>query len=67
MQLENQHNGSVKYQYASKLTHRALVKMEGEDGRSFLQGFVTADVEDEEREEGAAFYSMMLNAQVGGF
>lgn len=39
--------------------------MEGEDGRSFLQGFVTADVEEEEREEGRAFYSMMLNAQVG--
>lgn len=65
MQLENQCNGSVQCQYASQLTHRALVKMEGEDGRSFLQGFVTADVEDEEREEGRAFYSMMLNAQVG--
>ena len=39
--------------------------MEGEEGRSFLQGFVTADME-EEREEGRAFYSMMLNAQVCG-
>ena len=49
--------------YACVLSHRSLVKMEGEEGRSFLQGFVTADLE----EEGGgrrAVYSMMLNAQV---
>jgi folate-binding protein YgfZ len=36
--------------------------MEGEEGKSFLQGFVTGDME-EERGVGRAFYSMMLNAQ----
>ena len=38
--------------------------MEGEEGKRFLQGLVTANME-EERETGTAFYSMMLNAQVG--
>ena len=40
--------------------------MQGEEGEAFLQGFVTADME-EERGEGTAFYSMMLNAQVNGW
>ena len=39
--------------------------MEGEEGKSFLQGFVTGDME-EERGVGRALYSMMLNAQVRG-
>ena len=38
-----------------------MVGVEGEEGQSFLQGFVTADME---REGSGAFYSMMLNAQV---
>ena len=39
--------------------------MEGEEGKSFLQGFVTGNME-EERGVGRALYSMMLNAQVRG-
>ena len=35
--------------------------MDGEEGKSFLQGFVTADME---RGGDEALYSMMLNAQV---
>ena len=34
-----------------------------EGGRRFLQGMVTADME-QERETGSTFYSMMMNAQV---
>ena len=48
-------------QHVCQLEHRALVEVTGEEGRSFLQGFVTADME---REGHEAFYSMMLNAQV---
>ena len=39
------------------------MRVEGEEAGRFLQGMVTADME-EEREAGRAFYSMMLNAQV---
>ena len=35
--------------------------MDGDEGKSFLQGFVTADME---RGNDESFYSMMLNAQV---
>ena len=49
--------------HACQLTHRCVVRVEGEEGRRFLQGMVTADME-QERETGSAFYSMMLNAQV---
>ena len=51
----------MQSQYACQLSHRAIVSVVGEEGRSFLQGFVTADME---REGCDAFYSMMLNAQV---
>ena len=37
------------------------VSVEGEDGKTFLQGFITADME---RAGSNTFYSMMLNAQV---
>ena len=49
--------------HACQLTHRCVVRVEGEEGRRFLQGMVTVDME-QERETGSAFYSMMLNAQV---
>ena len=49
--------------HACQLTHCCVVRVEGEEGRRFLQGMVTADME-QERETGSTFYSMMMNAQV---
>lgn len=51
-------------EYASQLESRSLVKVEGEEGRDFLQAFVTADMEEERGGSEILFYSMLLNAQV---
>ena len=49
--------------HACQLTHLCVVRVKGEEGRRFLQGMVTAHME-QERETGSTFYSMMMNAQV---
>ena len=46
----------------TRLPHRALVNICGQDGMGFLQGLVTADVL--ELGHRRSMYSMLLNAQV---
>ena len=46
----------------TRLPHRALVNIRGQDGIGFLQGLVTADVL--ELGHRRSMYSMLLNAQV---
>lgn len=47
------------------LSHRALVRVRGQDASTLLQGLVTADVLSGSRV--SSMYSMMLNAQVSVF
>ena len=45
---------------AALLTHRTVVRVQGDDAGQLLQGLVTADV----LSEAPSLYSMMLNPQV---